>query len=392
MRLHIESLARALSVRSKVTSQKEIDETFLLSDERHPPVCAHRRTLASLVPVGVALLLAQMHAGCSGPQSTASQSLPPNLMAQLHARSVPASTLGFSVQSNGTSATLLGPRPGYFAPSNAITLPVSFETGLPTVKGRLNDSFTTPFVLDTGAIFTSLEGRTAARAGVRTVSTNDIPVKTVRGVAGAERSCIGVIDRLDLGSLELTNLYANIRLDEYDAGRAGLRRGSRTANLLGLIPAIAGFSYVTIDYLEGTVTVSPRDQYKPVASGTHPVAVPFAITNGSLQVTLGLPNGHRAEFVVDTGSNGEITLDTATIQSAGLRADVERGRQTAILGVGGVSMEKTFTLNWMEVAGHRYAYIRTTTGSRNSFNLIGSGWLRQFRTTFDFRRQLLWLE
>jgi hypothetical protein len=55
-------------------------------------------------------------------------------------------------------------------------------------------------------------------------------------------------------------------------------------------------------------------------------------------------------------------------------------------------MEKQFTLDWMDVGGRRYGYLRASTGSWTSFNLIGSGWLRQFRVTFDFRHQLLWLE
>ena len=366
---------------------------FLWNAGIYPPPHFRWRKLSALLPLAAAWSVLLLHTGCSGPQSTASGSLPSSVMTRIHAGSLPAATLGFAVQGTGDSARLIGPRPGFTVPTNAITVPCSFESGLPTVQGRLNDRFTAPFILDTGAIFTSVSGRTAAQAGLRTVSTNDIPIRSVRGVAGTERSCVGLIDQLVVGTMEITNLYASVRLDEFDAGKAGLRRDHRNFNLLGLIPAIAGFSYVTIDYPGGAVTVSPWEEYRSIPSGARtPVVVPFVITNGSLQVTLGFPNGHRAEFVVDTGSNGELTLSMATVVSAGLRGDVERGRQAALVGVGGVSMEKSFTLNWIDAAGHRFAYVHATTGSRNTFNLIGSEWLRQFRVTFDFRRSLLHLE
>jgi len=102
--------------------------------------------------------------------------------------------------------------------------------------------------------------------------------------------------------------------------------------------------------------------------------------------------GGDAEFIVDTGFTGEISLSTETLQSAGLFEAANRGQQVKHVGIGGVTVEKQFTLDWIEAAGKRYPYIRASTGWRSQYNLVGSGWLSQFRVTFDFRRQLLWLE
>ena len=236
-------------------------------------------------------------------------------MAQLSSRAAGAVALGFSIEGTGPAAVLRGPRPGYQAPGNLVTFPFSFEDGWPVVTARLNGGVTAPFIFDTGAAYTALEGRTAARAGVRTVRTNDIPVRNVHGIGGMEHSCVGLLDSFALGALEITNMPVHVRLEETKAGS----RRHRGNSLLGLVPAIAGFSYVTIDYPLSLITVAPREEFRPSGSGTRaPLRLPFVIKDGSLRVMLGLPKGHDAEFLVDTGMGGEICLSMATIDNAGL--------------------------------------------------------------------------
>jgi predicted aspartyl protease len=118
--------------------------------------------------------------------------------------------------------------------------------------------------------------------------------------------------------------------------------------------------------------------------------VPFNVTDQDLRISLGFPNGRRADFLVDTGYDGELLMSTSTTEYAGLDAVVRRGRQGAVRGIGGEMMQIAFTVDWIEMGGRRFGYVKASTGTQ--IDLIGSGWLRQFRVTFDFRRRVMWLE
>jgi predicted aspartyl protease len=93
---------------------------------------------------------------------------------------------------------------------------------------------------------------------------------------------------------------------------------------------------------------------------------------------------------VDTGFSGEIVMSTTATQIAGLDEAVRQGRQGAVRGIGGETMQIGFTLDWIEIGGRRFGYVKAATGAEH--DLIGSGWLRQFRVTFDFKRRIMWLE
>jgi hypothetical protein len=109
-----------------------------------------------------------------------------------------------------------------------------------------------------------------------------------------------------------------------------------------------------------------------------------------LRIVLGFPNGSRAPFAVDTGYSGEILMSTSTTQIAGLDSAIRKGRQGAVRGIGGEKMQIGFVVDWIEIGGNRFGYVKAATGTEH--DLLGSGWLRQFRVSFDFRRRVMWLE
>ena len=330
--------------------------------------------------------------GCSTADPGQPRSLPPSILGELSSRSSPPEALGFQVDRTG-QIIVRGPRTGYSAASNFVSLPFTLDRGWPAVEARLNEIIVALVVVDTGASVTSLAGRTAASARVRTIDTNYFPAQLVRGVGGTERTVIGLIDRLSLGGLDVTNLAVNVRLEETPGSRKAFGRGPRIDNLLGLSPVLAGSSFVTVDYPQKMITFSPRGEFPtPVARAgmRAPLQVPFELSREGLQILLGFPNGRRAPFVVDTGYSGELLMSTSTTQIVGAGDAVREGRQGAVRGIGGEMMQIGFTMDWVEVSGRRFGYVKASTGTEH--DLLGSGWLRQFRVTFDFKRRIMWLE
>ena len=331
--------------------------------------------------------------GCSSSDSARPRPLPDSVMTELSSRSVRPETLGFQTDRVEDQVVWQGPRTGYRVAGTVVSLPFSLEHGWPTISARLNGTLNAAMVVDTGASLTSLDGRTAASARVRTVDTNHFPIQTLRGVGGTERTVLGLVDRLTLGGLDITNMVVDVRLEESPQGGGMFGRTPRLNNLLGLRPVMLGSSYVTIDYPQKKLTISPRAEFRPPLAGLggRPVLeVPFAVVEQTLRISLGFPNGRRAEFIVDTGYNGELLISTSTTEYAGLDQAVRSGRQGAVRGIGGEMMQIGFTIDWIEMGGRRFGYMKALTGTRH--DLIGSGWLRQFRVTFDFRRRVMWLE
>ena len=345
-----------------------------------------------LLTVVVGCFALAFTSGCSSTDSTQPRPLPSSVMEELNSRSARPEMLGFELDP-ARQTIVRGPATTYHAPSNAISLPFSLERGWPAVTARLNGTFDAILVVDTGASVTSLAGRTAASARVRTIGTNYLSAQLVRGVGGTERTVFGLVDRFSLGELNVTNMAVNVRLEETPGTAKPFGRGPRRDNLLGLRPVLLGSSYITIDYPHHVLTISPRGEFPAPAqkSGSRPVLqVPFEVSNDGIRVVLGFPNGRRGEFVVDTGFSGEILMSTRATQLAGLDDAVRQGRQGAVRGIGGETLQIAFTLDWIELGGRRFGYVKASTGAQH--DLIGSGWLRQFSVTFDFKRRVMWLE
>lgn len=328
--------------------------------------------------------------GCSSTDPTQPRPLPSSVLNDLASQSAPPEQLGFHLDRTGRM--LVGPRAGYLTTREAVPVSFSLDRGWPAISAKLNGTFEATLVVDTGAFATSLAGRTAASARVRTISTNNVPPQLVRGVGGTERTVMGIMDRLSIGGLDVTNLPVNVRLEE--TPRAGsFGGGPRIENLLGLSPVLAGLSYLTIDYPQKTVTFGPGKDFPGPAAGPgirEPLRVPFELSRDGLRIDLGFSNSRRAPFIVDTGYSGEILMSGSTTQIAGAAEAIQKGRQGAIRGIGGELMQIGFTLDWIELGGRRFGYVKAATGAEH--DLIGSGWLRQFRVTFDFKNRVMWLE
>ncbi len=305
------------------------------------------------------------------------------------ARSQSPAALGFRRESVGGRTFWRPPPTGYYLAGEAATVPLQFDRTIPVIETRLNGRATAPMVVDTGSPFTLLGARAGVDGGVRTVTTNEQPAQRVSGLTGAELACLALIDQFGIGALAVTNLGVLVRLEEPTTDRTS----PASQSLLGLQPVLAGSAYVTLDYPHRQLTIAPRAVFQPPSAGVVDfLQLPMVFTNGGLRVAARFPNGHQTQFVIDTGAAADFVLTSATIQAAGLREAVQRGRPGTMRGVGGDLMEIAFTIDSVELGGRSFTATRCLTASWSPYDLLGSGWLQQFRTTFDFRRGILWLE
>ncbi len=348
-------------------------------------------SLLNRLSLSILLLLVLVFGwGCASTEPRMSQALPPRVMTELMAHATSPQGLGYRREAVMGRQLWRPPATGYHLAGGSVTVPMALEAGLPVIAARINSRVDLPLIVDTGAPSTLLAGRPCAAAAVRTVLTNQFPAQAIRGLTGSERSCVTVLDQLQIGPMVITNLAAWVSLEEPARGKGPL--GASPVSLLGLLPVLAGSSYVTFDYPGRSLTIAPRDEFQPPSEASLAMKLPLVISNETLRVSVGFPNGYRTDFVVDTGAAADFVVTTSTIQNGGLNESVSRGRPRTMQGVGGELMEINFSIEAIELAGRRFATTRAITGSWSTHDLLGTGWLSQFRATFDFRRQILWLE
>ncbi len=154
------------------------------------------------------------------------------------------------------------------------------------VKARVNGGDYRDFVLDTGAEMTIVSQQFASRAGVKPVTY----VKSAGvGEAGWRGLQVGSIDRLQIGTMTITNVPCLIKNPPL--------RGMPTREAEAFSPLVLGMS-MTIDYrlrlLTFGASLPRRSDALDLPLWLHRLAMVQGLVN----------NSHRANFVVDTG--GEV--------------------------------------------------------------------------------------
>ena len=122
--------------------------------------------------------------------------------------------------------------------------------------------------------------------------------------------------------------------------------------------------------------------------------VPLTVEkDGHFSVPVRFHDGKRRQVLVDTGYDGVLLLSPPLVEELGMQAHAARGVQVRAIGPGAATTGTLFVLPGMELAGCEFTDVEAWTGGTSSgTTLLGSGFLRRFRATFDFQRLILWLE
>ena len=161
-------------------------------------------------------------------------------------------------------------------------------------------------------------------------------------------------------------------------------------NVLGMDVMRRMCSFVTLDYPGARAIFGFRDMFKPDA-GLKSWRTPLMVKGGLVYVRVG-DGRSKWMALVDTGSSSCVEVGRDIAERGGLRQGVALP-QIFRVGVGTSNSNAA-----VPVAGIRSLELLGPTLLNVPAVLvpdspkIGSGLLRRFRVTLDFRRSLLWLE
>ena len=250
---------------------------------------------------------------------------------------------------------------------------------------RIGDREVGPFVIDTGANALVFDTETARSLGLRASR-----VRYDR-VLGQTAQLTRLAEALQVGPVTLRNTPAVI----LDLGSPSAALGQRLAGALGA-PFFAA-AIVEFDYGAGAVSC-----YAP---GSYPLPEaqwrPLIVRDGQPAVVARLDGHAEGEFMLDTGSNGTVTLSTAFVQKHAA-LEFRDVRPTKHIVVAGERPAFEGTIRSIELGGRRFDAPRVlfhrsederdvgvaapgVPASGHHFDgLIGNGLMRHFVVVFNY--------
>jgi predicted aspartyl protease len=279
------------------------------------------------------------------------------------------------------------------APATAIALPVERASNVFFARATINGVGPFWFTVDTGATLTVIDPDAAKRArlvvrqaGRRTnvgVTAGDVSTATTSGA----RIEIGGVPAFAPPQLYVVAVRAN-----------AFYLGHTVDGVLGtdfLRPHIVEFHYA-----ESRVTLRPPSAGPP----DHGASVPLTAEGNVLIAPsmLTLPDGDRlpARLLIDTGSNGALTLTSPFVRRHRLTARFPSREASATVGINGIEFSPVVTLASLAfgsaVIGAPNAALSRAAAGLNASDefdgLIGGELLRQFTVTVDYPGQRLILD
>lgn len=278
---------------------------------------------------------------------------------------------------------------GTWGAPSSVEVPMNWKSGLPHVQARVNGR-EVEFIIDSGSQGTVLEADTALRCGVRTAKRSEGKL-SLTGISGTESALMGVPERVEIGAWHWEGKPCFVRTTQSEISRPGFVGGRRfEINVLGMDVMRRMCSYVTLDYPGAKVTFGFRNAFKPDA-GRRSWRAPMVVKDGLAYVRLG---DGRSEWmaVVDTGTSSCVEVGPEIAARGGLpqgtalprifRIGVGASNSSAAVPVAGIRS--------LELLGPPLLNVPAVLVPDSA--KVGSGLLRRFRVTLDFRRSVLWME
>jgi hypothetical protein len=241
-------------------------------------------------------------------------------------------------------------------------------------------------MLDTGAARLVMGARSAAKARVPTVKAGEVQA-TMIGVVGTEPGLVGMLGPLTIGTWQVPSWPCFVRTFESHGQGA-----SYPENILGFDLAARWCSFLTVDYRSRQSVFGFGLGYRP--RGPRISQAPFHLRDGVAFITLE-SGGVSWEAVVDTGSFNGIEIDEAIAKKLGVQDQGQVVKGLVLMAVGGAVTSdqarlRSIMLPSLKLLGARYPRARVDISP--GIPRVGSGFLRDYRVTFDFQQRKLWLE
>ncbi|MCL5098639.1 MAG: retropepsin-like domain-containing protein [Candidatus Omnitrophica bacterium] len=266
----------------------------------------------------------------------------------------------------------------------------SFGSVQPVVEARLNDGRVVPLVLDTGSPVNLLHMGVALKNSVP-IADPDLMGTTFQGFGGFEPAYYGMIEQLSVGDMQFRHALTAIRTRTFQRRFLGMIPVFRwEGNLIGM-SSLSKLKYLTIDYPTRSATFSARQLFSEPTN--HMAArLPFHLEGMQILVDLHLPPTNHVTAVVDTGNDAPLMLPTNLVRELGYQQLASKGQPGKYIGLGGQVHTRTFGLPQIKLGSLTFTRVDVVTAPEDYPVSIGSGLLKNYRVTIDFRQKVIWLE
>lgn len=232
------------------------------------------------------------------------------------------------------------------------------------------------FILDTCAEVMMIDEHIAD-----SISLQKLGGSAITGIGGTIVEPYRRASELTLGPAKIHN----ITFSQLDATFLTKAFGITVAGIVGA-DVLKRF-VVTIDVEKPTVAIADRSSYR-LPSGAW---LPLIFLGGNPAVE-GIVEGDRRGWIeLDTGSNSQIMIDSPFVREQHLLDDRKtQANQTG--GFGGTATTRLGTLEWLELAGHRFTNVQAefslaehgALANRDLIGIIGQPLMKPFTIVYDF--------
>jgi predicted aspartyl protease len=256
--------------------------------------------------------------------------------------------------------------------SASVKVPVRLFSGLPLVQAKVNDEGPYWFLVDTGSGIVVVSDRITRQLSLVKYKTKG----QIIGPAGKEK---GVENLYRLESISLGENRNN------DIDCIGLDF-SDIRDVLGIdLDGVLGFSFFRnilfqLDFSNSQMLLMENDLPKDPEGEV----LPYDLIGGVPFISA-LVGDLKVDLIVDTGSNGTISIPKAIQDRLLFKHGPARGR--SVLTIGGVSREIVARLNGTISIGPHQASNPIVNLSEGSKGAVGASILKHFTMTFDQTRQ-----
>lgn len=323
-------------------------------------------------------------------------------LAELQKRAQPPAALGIQVQQQGVLLRFAGVNEYKVPPvvtqplekmaSADLTAPGG-QFRVPVVKATINGQADVRVLLDSGSNRNLLGYSLARRLNVPAIA--GLKPMSSFGIGGMVDNYPALVALMQIGGMELRRVFTLISPDtQVLTFRAGLF-GDTHLMVFG-VSQLRSLSYLTLDYLHGTVTFGAHESYRPDPTLAFSTAAPLRWESDLPYVDVMIDNRWKRPSLIDTGGDYGLVLPRA--QASGMHYwQPSRGPVSASHGVGGATLDTRYTVKRVTLGGATFVDVPARTiasGPEMSDRqlMLGNVLLRRYRVTFDFRNNQLWLE
>ena len=272
----------------------------------------------------------------------------------------------------------------------AIVMPVERASNVFFARTTVNGVGPFWFTVDTGATLTVIDPDTAKRAGLIVRDAGRRP--NVGVTAGDVSTATTAGARIEISGVPaFSPPYLYVVPVRANAGHLG-----------HVVDGVLGTDFlrryiIEFHYAESRVTLRPPS----AGPSDHAASVPFTAEGNVLiaPAMLTLPDGDRlpARLLIDTGSNGALTLTSPFVRRHRLTARFQSRQRSATVGINGIEFSPVVTLTSVVfgsavISAPNAALSGAVAGLNASDDfdgIIGGELLRRFTVTVDYPGQRL---